>query len=145
MKNTLRKSSLATAVAALTGLSCSAFAALEEVIVTAEKREESIQDVPISIVAFSNDRLEKLGITDVKGLAAKVPNVLINEFTGSSTNLVHGLGIALVVARILHPLGLRLEAGPTVPRVIGTAVTWGVLIVGAIVAIIGFLSGGASS
>ena len=87
MKNTLRKSSLATAVAALTGLSCSAFAALEEVIVTAEKREESIQDVPISIVAFSNDRLEKLGITDVKGLAAKVPNVLINEFTGSSTTV----------------------------------------------------------
>ena len=45
----------------------------------AEKREESIQDVPISIIAFSQDKLEKLGITDIKGLASKVPNVLINE------------------------------------------------------------------
>ncbi len=69
--------------------------ALEEVIVTAEKRAESIQDVPISIVAFSQDKLEKLGITDIKGLASKVPNVLVQEFTGSSTSVrlfIRGVG-----------------------------------------------------
>ncbi|NQX87336.1 MAG: TonB-dependent receptor [Halioglobus sp.] len=77
------------------GVSGSAFAALEEVIVTAEKRAESIQDVPISIVAFSNNQLEQLGITDIKGLAAKVPNVFINEFTGSPTSIrlfIRGVG-----------------------------------------------------
>jgi iron complex outermembrane receptor protein len=95
MKKTIHHRSIAAALAAFTGLSANAYAALEEVIVTAEKREESIQDVPISIVAFSNDRLEKLGITDVKGLASKVPNVLINEFTGSSTTVrlfIRGVG-----------------------------------------------------
>jgi iron complex outermembrane receptor protein len=69
--------------------------ALEEIIVTAEKREESLQDVPISIAAFSQDALENLGITDIKGLAAKVPNVVINEFTGSSTTVrlfIRGVG-----------------------------------------------------
>jgi outer membrane receptor for ferrienterochelin and colicin len=69
--------------------------ALEEVIVTAEKREESLQDVPISIVAFTQDNLEKLGISDIKGLASQVPNVLINEFTGSSTTVrlfIRGVG-----------------------------------------------------
>ena len=68
---------------------------LEEVIVTAEKREESLQDVPISIAAFTQDNLEKLGISDIKGLASQVPNVLINEFTGSSTTVrlfIRGVG-----------------------------------------------------
>ena len=64
------------------------------------------------------------------------------EFTGSSANLIHGLGIALVVARILHPFGLQVERGPTVLRVVGAGVTWIVLLVAAIVAIMGFLSGG---
>jgi len=81
----------------LIGMSAATVAApaLEEVIVTAEKREESLQDVPISIVAFSQDKLEKLGITDIKGLASKVPNVLVQEFTGSSTTVrlfIRGVG-----------------------------------------------------
>jgi iron complex outermembrane receptor protein len=60
---------------------------LEEVIVTAEKREESLQDVPISIAAFSEDKLEKLGITDIKALASNVPNVVVSEFTGAATSI----------------------------------------------------------
>ena len=69
--------------------------ALEEVIVSAQKREESIQDVPISIAAFSQESIEKFGINDLKGLASKVPNVVINEFTGSSTTVrlfIRGVG-----------------------------------------------------
>ena len=95
MKTTTRYCTLVATVAAFTAPPQWANAALEEVIVTAEKREESIQDVPISIVAFSNDKLEKLGITDIKGLAAKVPNVVVQEFTGSSTSVrlfIRGVG-----------------------------------------------------
>lgn len=69
--------------------------ALEEVFVTAEKREESLQDVPISIVAFNQTALENLGISDVKDLAAKVPNVQVGEFTGSPTTVrlfIRGVG-----------------------------------------------------
>lgn len=68
---------------------------LEEVMVTAEKREESLQAVPISIVAFTEDSLEKLGVIDIKGLASKVPNLVVNEFTGSSTTVrmfIRGVG-----------------------------------------------------
>ncbi len=64
------------------------------------------------------------------------------EFTGSSSDLIHGLGIALVIARVLHPFGLRVEPGPTVLRVVGAVVTWLVLLVAAITAIIGFVAGG---
>jgi iron complex outermembrane receptor protein len=92
---TLKRSILATAVAAALVPAATAAPVLEEVIVTAEKREESLQEVPISIAAFSQDKLEKLGVNDLKGLASKVPNVVINEFTGSSTTVrlfIRGVG-----------------------------------------------------
>lgn len=68
---------------------------LEEVLVTAEKREESLQDVPISIAAFNENTLEKMGVFDIKGLASKVPNVVITEFPGSATTVrlfIRGVG-----------------------------------------------------
>jgi iron complex outermembrane receptor protein len=97
MKRKPISSSLLTGSIAVFGVVANTVAApaLEEVIVTAEKRAESLQDVPISIVAFSQDKLEKLGITDIKGLASKVPNVLVQEFTGSSTSVrlfIRGVG-----------------------------------------------------
>lgn len=48
-------------------------AALEEVLVTAQRREESIRDVPISMQAFTGETLRKLGIVDTRDLASIVP------------------------------------------------------------------------
>ncbi|MFT5711136.1 MAG: outer membrane receptor for ferrienterochelin and colicin, partial [Halioglobus sp.] len=47
---------------------------LEEVLVTAEKRTQSLQDVPISIVAMDKDTLEKFNIDELEDFSAKVPN-----------------------------------------------------------------------
>lgn len=41
----------------------------DEVIVTAQKREQSAQDVPLSITAFTGEQLEALGTTTVRELA----------------------------------------------------------------------------
>ena len=79
----------------LTAIPAHAAPALEEVLVTAQKRTESLQDVPISIAAFDENTLEKMGVNDIKGLASKVPNLVINEFTGSSTTVrlfIRGVG-----------------------------------------------------
>lgn len=97
MKSSLIWPSLLTSAAMLVGASTAALAApeLEEVLVTAEKREESLQDVPISLMAFNQETLEKLDIRDVKDLASMVPNVQIGEFTGSSTTVrlfIRGVG-----------------------------------------------------
>ncbi len=63
------------ALVSLALLSHSAMALqLEEVVVTAQKRAESIQDVPISITAFSGDELNRRGLTDISRLASAVPN-----------------------------------------------------------------------
>lgn len=48
---------------------------LENVIVTAQKRQEDIQDVPLSIQAFTGDTLEKLNITDFEDYAKFLPSV----------------------------------------------------------------------
>ena len=48
-------------------------AALEEVIVTAQKREESSQEVPISIVAIGAEQLEARGIQNSEDLIGQIP------------------------------------------------------------------------
>lgn len=46
---------------------------IEEVIVTAQKREESISDVPIAMQAFTGDTMRKLGVVDTTDIATLVP------------------------------------------------------------------------
>ena len=53
-----------------------AWAQIEEIIVTAERRSEGIQDVPLSISAFSSDAMEKKQIDVTKDIAFHVPNLL---------------------------------------------------------------------
>ena len=48
---------------------------LEEIIVTARKREENLQDVPIAVTAISAAQLEREGIKDVEGLIARDPSL----------------------------------------------------------------------
>ncbi len=58
---------------------------LEEVIVTAQKREESVQDVGIAITAFTGDQMEALGLTNSTDVAAMTPGVNISGNNGGST------------------------------------------------------------
>jgi len=69
--------------------------ALEEVIVTAQKREESLQDTPISITAFSQDDLAQQGITAIDDLQGKVPSLNLTPFPTQNTSLrlfIRGVG-----------------------------------------------------
>lgn len=59
----------------------------------------------------------------------------IAELNGSNPTWLHGMGVALVLARLLHPLGLRAVGGPSAARVIGTSATWIVLAIGGVLAI----------
>ena len=56
--------------------------ALEEIVVTARKREENLQDVPISITAFSADAMEARGIENIYDLARVTPNLSFNQTYG---------------------------------------------------------------
>src|SRR5262245_19434064 len=69
---------------------------LEEVVVTAQKREESIQDVPIAVTALTGDALEQQKIVDLRSLGNTIPNVQINSFANSPDSAVftiRGVGV----------------------------------------------------
>jgi iron complex outermembrane receptor protein len=73
-------------------------ATLEAITVTAQKRTQNVQDVPIAITAFSEDSLRAKGITDLHGLSALIPNVNLDQgspFSGSNSVLsasIRGIG-----------------------------------------------------
>ncbi|HQY70407.1 MAG TPA: TonB-dependent receptor [Pseudomonadales bacterium] len=71
--------------------------ALEEVVVTAQRREESLQDTPISITAFTPDRIADLGIHNVTDIGEFAPNISIAKQPGSNVSLaiyIRGVGSA---------------------------------------------------
>lgn len=66
---------------------------LEEVIVTAERRSTSIQDVPLSVAAIGGDDVRVGKITDLNDVAFKVPGVTFNEFNvGEPRIYIRGIG-----------------------------------------------------
>ncbi len=65
---------------------------LEEIIVTAQLRAESLQDVPVSVSAVSGDKMMEAGIDKIEDLQAYVPNLTMSE-TGIGTNIyIRGIG-----------------------------------------------------
>lgn len=70
---------------------------LEAVKITARKREESLQDVPVAVTALSAERLETLAIKDLGDLQGQVPNLTIYAARGSNTTIttfIRGVGQA---------------------------------------------------
>ena len=58
---------------------------LEEVIVTAQKREQSIQDVGISVTALSGDAMKTLGLDNTQEISQQVPALQLQTFTPAFT------------------------------------------------------------
>jgi uncharacterized membrane protein YecN with MAPEG domain len=63
------------------------------------------------------------------------------ELNGAPSWLLHGLGVPLVAGRLLHVLGLSRSTGISFGRTAGTALTWSVLLAGALAAVVLALSG----
>lgn len=61
-------------------------AALEEVIVTAQKREQSLQDAPIAMSAFTEQTLDEMKVSSIEGIAGRAPNVIVVPTVGGSVN-----------------------------------------------------------
>lgn len=96
---TLQKTSMAIAVSlALQGMASAAWAnsddalMLEEVIVTAQKREQSLQDVPVSVSVVTGDSISEAGMTNLDELSTHVPNLSIQEGSQTTAITMRGLG-----------------------------------------------------
>ncbi|HMV72254.1 MAG TPA: TonB-dependent receptor [Pseudomonadales bacterium] len=94
MKTTRQPNLRKTGIAALIGAAIAASvpalalaqdkAAIEEVIVTAQKREERLQDVPIAISAITKAQIEERGIDDILDLKALAPNLMVSKYPNSN-------------------------------------------------------------
>ena len=70
-----------------------ASAQIEEITVTAQKRAESLQDVPIAVTAFTSDSMESLGVSDIGDLVAFTPGLSERKQSGSNTSyFLRGVG-----------------------------------------------------
>lgn len=98
-------------------------AALEEIIVTAQRREESLQDTPISISALGEDELTVGGIGGLADIGASVPSLQIEPFPTSNATLrfyIRGMGI--IDAQITQDPAIGVYAdGVYIARSTGTA------------------------
>ena len=86
-------------------------AELEEIVVTAQKRSESLQEVPISIVAFSGDEIERLNISNTIDLVKNIPGM-----TG-----VNNVGLPQAAAYFIRGIGQD-ESVSTMDPAVGTFV-----------------------
>ncbi|MFO0285365.1 MAG: TonB-dependent receptor [Brevundimonas sp.] len=61
---------------------------VDEIIVTARRREESLQDVPVAVSAFSSERLENTGAQDITELTRYTPSLTLQVARGSNSTLI---------------------------------------------------------
>ena len=89
MKKLFIRSILSVAIASTAGIVHSAV--LDEIVVTAQQRAESLQDVPVSVAAVSAEKMSDAGVVDLQGLSEYVPNFTINETGISTTITIRGI------------------------------------------------------
>ncbi len=69
-------------------------AVIDEIVVTAQKRVENIQDVPISLTAVSGDEIDNFQRQDLQGIMNMVPNMYVQRLNASDVVYIRGFGSA---------------------------------------------------
>lgn len=92
---------------------CSALSAqtIEEVIVTAQKREEGVNDVPIAITALSASTVSDLGLRSMEDMAMSTPGLVVNQTsgTGAPAWTIRGVGFQDYSAAASSTVGIYFD------------------------------------
>lgn len=83
---------------------------ITEIVVTAQKVAENVQDVPIAITAVSSERLEQTGTTSLEGITQLVPSVTFRKGTTSANSAI--------VVRGVGTISFSIAAEPSVSTVV---------------------------
>ncbi len=109
---TVMAASFSTATQAQQEARRSTSALLEEVVVTARKREEGSQEVPLSISALGADQLDALKIRDLTNLSVRLPNVALDDVgtaRGTANFSIRGLGVNSSIPGIDPTVGVVVD------------------------------------
>lgn len=85
---------------------------VNKVVVTARRREESLQDVPVSVTAFSADQLSKTATPDITALALALPNTTLKASRATNSTLtafIRGVGQADPLAGFESGVGIYID------------------------------------
>jgi iron complex outermembrane receptor protein len=66
---------------------------LDEIVVTAQKRSENVQSIPLAVTALRAGDLQDRGLTDIADIAPLVPNLNVTQQTGRARITLRGIGI----------------------------------------------------
>ncbi len=80
--------------------------AIEEIVVTAQKREQNLQDTPLAITAFSNTNVDERQINDVRKISQLAPGLVFNR-SGTAAN-TYMRGVGQDIATVLGEPGVAL-------------------------------------
>jgi iron complex outermembrane recepter protein len=90
MERMTKQQTTLSAIAAIMGVNAATIAgnawaqgALEEIVVTATRRETNVQDTPLAITALSSEMMESQNIENLEDITAVVPNVLLYGWGGN--------------------------------------------------------------
>jgi len=84
-------------------------ASIEEIVVTAQRRRENLQDVPITVQAFSAQALESSGVTNAADLARVVPGMTMPTSAGYTLPHLRGVGITAIGPGIENSVALYVD------------------------------------
>ena len=83
--------------------------ALDEIVVTAERRSENLQAVPITIEVASADQLNAIGVSDLQGLQITIPGLNIQNANGYAAPYLRGVGSAAAGPGIENPVAIYVD------------------------------------
>ncbi|RVT93590.1 TonB-dependent receptor [Sphingomonas crocodyli] len=94
---------------------------LEEIVVTAQRREESLQKVPVAVTAISSEQLDQMRITNVKNLAGLAPSLQINTqgLASNPTIIIRGIASGTSNNAVDPKVGIYLD-GVYIGRTVGS-------------------------
>lgn len=106
-------SSLAATVSPIATAAPAEEFALEEIVVTARKRRENLQDVGLSVSAMSGTEIERTFARDIKDLAFLSPNLIIDDTSqgpgGNAAIYIRGVGVADVEKNFEPAVGVTID------------------------------------
>jgi iron complex outermembrane recepter protein len=83
---------------------------LQEIVVTAQKRSQNLQDVPIAIDAVSAAQLQAYGVSDINNITAAVPGVAVDSIAGSYfLPRIRGVGTSADGPGVENPVALYID------------------------------------
>jgi outer membrane receptor protein involved in Fe transport len=83
--------------------------AVGDIVVTAQRRSERLQDVPISVSAISGSALASAGVTNVQDLGQLVPTLSVTSAVGFTITFLRGVGSTAIGPGIENPVAIYLD------------------------------------